>query len=89
MPNTKSLATAAQVDGPAHYSYNTWKAIGGTVMKRRLLELQGWTVVPIPFFEWDMVLPWQRQVRVPVPTGDPHLGSQHPICCESLTHALP
>ena len=33
-------------------------------MKRRLLELQGWTVVPIPFFEWDMVLPWQRQVRV-------------------------
>ena len=60
----KSVPPASKVDGPAHYSYNTWKSIGGTVMKRRLLELQGWTVVPIPFFEWDMVLPWQRQVLV-------------------------
>ena len=57
-------ARCSQVDGPAHYSYNTWSVDGGTAMKRRLLTLQGWTVVPIPFFEWDMVLPWQRQARL-------------------------
>ena len=57
------MVPLAQVDGPSHFSYNTWKVVGSTALKRRLLSRQGWTVIPIAFFEWDMVLPWKRPVR--------------------------
>ena len=57
-----SVSPLAQVDGPSHFSYNTWKVDGSTALKRRLLSRQGWTVISVSFFEWDMILPWKRAV---------------------------
>jgi hypothetical protein len=44
---------AVEVDGPLHFSNNTRLPLGSTAIRRRLLEQSGWTVVSVPFFEWD------------------------------------
>jgi hypothetical protein len=51
-----------EVDGPHHflkiatvggYTYSETESNGRTVIKRRLLSKLGWTLVQVPFFEWD------------------------------------
>jgi hypothetical protein len=43
---------AIEADGPTHYSTNTLRPLGHTLLKRRLLKQLGWVVVNIPLFEW-------------------------------------
>lgn len=43
---------AVEVDGPYHYASNSEKALGHTIVRRRVLRACGWRVVSIPFFEW-------------------------------------
>lgn len=42
-----------EIDGPSHFSRNSNALLGHTVLKRRLLRAAGWTVIPIPFHEWE------------------------------------
>jgi hypothetical protein len=43
---------AVEFDGPSHF-LTCRLPVGGTLMKRRHLELLGYTVVSLPFWEWD------------------------------------
>ena len=38
-----------------HWSWTTQEMNGSTAMKDRLLQMKGWTIVHIPFWEWDRV----------------------------------
>ena len=54
--NAKSSTGAAagwavEFDGPTHF-LTCMLPVGGTLMKRRHLELLGYTVVSLPFWEW-------------------------------------
>ena len=43
-----------EVDGPVHYdSVEGREVLGGTLMKRRHLRERGYSVVSVPFWEWD------------------------------------
>ncbi len=46
-----------EVDGPVHYLKNergnTKKICGVYLMKERLLQKQGHSVLHVPYFEWD------------------------------------
>lgn len=48
-PSTK---TAVEFDGPTHY-LKSGRPNGATTFKTRLLEVRGWRVIHIPYFEWD------------------------------------
>lgn len=48
------MRLAIEADGPTHFAINTRRPLGATLLKRRLLSQLGWTVVDVPFFEWDM-----------------------------------
>jgi hypothetical protein len=55
--NAKSSTGAAagwavEFDGPSHF-LTCRLPVGGTLMKRRHLELLGYTVVSLPFWEWE------------------------------------
>jgi hypothetical protein len=55
--NVKSSTGAAagwavEFDGPSHFLTGRLP-VGGTLMKRRHLELLGYTVVSLPFWEWN------------------------------------
>jgi hypothetical protein len=44
------------VDGPTHFSgpdHRLGQILGKTSLKRRHLELMGWPLITIPFFEWN------------------------------------
>ena len=43
---------AIEVDGPVHYTYNTNRHLGTSVLKRRLLKCLSWDVITIPYYEW-------------------------------------
>jgi hypothetical protein len=45
---------AVEFDGPSHF-LTSRLPVGGTLMKRRHLELLGYTVVSLPFWEWDQL----------------------------------
>jgi hypothetical protein len=51
--NTEAAAGwAVEFDGPFHF-LACRSPLGGTLMKRRHLELLGYTVVSLPYWEWD------------------------------------
>ena len=57
--NAKSIRGAAagwavEFDGPSHF-LTCRLPVGGTLMKRRHLELLGYTVVSLPFWEWGQL----------------------------------
>jgi hypothetical protein len=57
--NAKSSTGAAagwavEFDGPSHF-LTCRLPVGGTLMKRRHLELLGYTVVSLPFWEWHQL----------------------------------
>ena len=57
--NAKSSTGAAagwavEFDGPSNF-LTCRLPVGGTLMKRRHLELLGYTVVSLPFWEWDQL----------------------------------
>ena len=45
---------AVEFDGPSHF-LSCRLPVGGTLMKRRHLELLGYIVVSLPFWEWDQL----------------------------------
>ena len=44
---------ALEADGPTHYAINTLRPLGHTTLKARLLSQLGWTVINVPYFEWE------------------------------------
>jgi hypothetical protein len=39
-----SVRVCVEVDGPVHYTVNTLRPVGATLLKRRLLRCLGWQV---------------------------------------------
>lgn len=57
--------TCEQVDGPTHFTNNTLRPLGPTLLKRRLLAARGWDVVPVPYFHWSQLSgEYERQLYV-------------------------
>jgi len=61
---------AVEFDGPNHFTRETGdtngdkpRALGHTVLKYRLLKREGWTVVRVPYFEFDKIPFWASQER--------------------------
>ncbi|KAL3906516.1 MAG: hypothetical protein SGILL_009238, partial [Bacillariaceae sp.] len=59
---------AVEFDGPNHFTRvdaasGPPRALGQTVLKYRLLKKQGWTVVRVPYFEFDKIPFWASMER--------------------------
>jgi len=63
---------AVEFDGPNHFTRPvieasgksmTPRALGHTVLKYRLLKKQGWTVVRVPYYEFDKIPFWSSMER--------------------------
>ena len=64
---------AVEFDGPTHFTRlrplvkgskpEPPRALGHTVLKYRLLKKQGWTVVRVPFYEFDKIPFWASMER--------------------------
>ncbi|CAM6126054.1 unnamed protein product [Calypogeia fissa] len=50
-----------EIDGPSHFARNTGTPLGHTMLKRRQLGAAGWTVLSIPYQEWDDQVGEQEQ----------------------------
>jgi hypothetical protein len=46
---------AVEVDGPTHFIGDGRTPSGSTLLKRKQLGQLGYTVVPVPFWEWDVL----------------------------------
>eukprot|EP00752_Nemacystus_decipiens_P014988 g13345.t2 len=62
-PAEVRLKLALEVDGPAHFTKNTARPLGHMVLKHRTLSKMGWTVVSIPFLEWDPIPFWSSMEK--------------------------
>jgi hypothetical protein len=51
-PNRPTSRWAVEVDGPTHFLRDGRTPSGSTLLKRRQLGQLGYTVVPVPFWEW-------------------------------------
>jgi hypothetical protein len=68
--NQDRVSVAVEFDGPNHFTrerhgsnmYATPRALGHTVLKYRLLKKQGWSVVRVPYFEFDKIPFWASMV---------------------------
>ena len=47
------LEVAIEVDGPSHFLGRSRTPTGATTIKRRQLRAEGWTLLPVPYWEWD------------------------------------
>ncbi|KAJ1486562.1 hypothetical protein T484DRAFT_1789163 [Baffinella frigidus] len=54
---------AVEVDGPFHFLGDGRTPRGGTLLKRKQLGLLGYTVVAVPFWEWDTLKGEQAKRR--------------------------
>jgi RAP domain len=71
------MRVAVEFDGPNHFTRVTNavssghpgasraapRTLGHTVLKYRLLKKQGWTVVRVPFYEFDRIPFWASMER--------------------------
>lgn len=54
-----------QVDGPSHFTNNTLRPLGPTLLKRQLLAARGWQMVSVPYFHWSELLSdYERQLYI-------------------------
>ncbi len=65
-----NVSVAVEFDGPNHFtrigndaSMEPPRALGHTVLKYRLLKKQGWTVVRVPYYEFDKIPFWASMER--------------------------
>ncbi|KAG7357375.1 RAP domain containing protein [Nitzschia inconspicua] len=67
--NIDKMSLAVEFDGPNHFTRrDDWtsdrpRALGHTVLKYRLLKKQGWTVVRVPYYEFDKIPFWASMER--------------------------
>ena len=65
---------AVEFDGPSHFTKmlkvvpgekppEPPRALGHTVLKYRLLKRQGWTIVRVPFYEYNIIPFWASMER--------------------------
>jgi hypothetical protein len=70
----KGVKVAVEFDGPNHFTRketpsddsskpDSPRALGHTVLKYRLLKKQGWTVVRVPYYEFDKIPFWASMER--------------------------
>jgi len=66
----EGLRVAVEFDGPMHFVRQSReegndppRPLGHTVLKYKLLKLQGWTVVRVPFYEFDKIPFWASMER--------------------------
>ncbi len=53
------------MDGPCHFTVNTQRHLGPSLLKRRMMALSGWRVAAVPYFEWTLLRPgFERQLYV-------------------------
>lgn len=62
-----SMRVAVEADGPSHFSRTPGPSgrllqLGATAMKRRHLQQLGWTVVNVPYSDWDKQVDEQQRV---------------------------
>ena len=60
---TEGRFIAIEVDGPFHFPVNARTPLGHTMIRRRLLRAAGWTVVPIPWYEWFEMKTWDERLQ--------------------------
>ena len=51
---------AVEFDGPSHFLACDGSPTGATLIKRRHLELLGYSLVSVPYWEWDRLAGSQR-----------------------------
>jgi hypothetical protein len=71
---TDAMKVAVEFDGPNHFTRTRIppsetkarpvRALGSTVLKYRLLKRKGWTVIRVPYYEFDKIPFWASMVRV-------------------------
>lgn len=44
---------ALEIDGPTHFSRNSWVPLGHTMLKRRYVAAYGWNLVSVSHQEWE------------------------------------
>jgi hypothetical protein len=69
----ESVSVAVEFDGPNHFTREREpvdnsrpvqpRALGHTVLKYRLLKKQGWSVVRVPYYEFDKIPFWASMER--------------------------
>ena len=52
-PEVPAGGWAVEMDGPTHFLGGGRTLSGGTLLKRKQLGQLGYTVVPVPFWEWQ------------------------------------
>lgn len=64
-PQNHSLVrhVAVEFDGPSHFVRGGRRPLGETLLKYRLLKLQGWDVVRVPYQEFDKIPFWASMER--------------------------
>ena len=59
------VSARAQVDGPCHFTANTLRPLGPTLLKRRLIAASGWRVAVVPYYAWNQLcLGYERQLFI-------------------------
>ena len=71
---TQRVSLAVEFDGPNHFTREQEssgirkppqpRALGHTVLKYRLLKKQGWSVVRVPYYEFDKIPFWASMVSL-------------------------
>ncbi|KAI4384179.1 hypothetical protein MLD38_002367 [Melastoma candidum] len=64
---------ALEIDGPTHFSRNTWIPLGHTTLKRRYINAAGWKVVSISHQEWEKLQGEHEQMEYLRLLLQPHL----------------
>ena len=52
-PTPRVAQVGVEVDGPQHFLAGAKHPSGATLLKRRLLNHQGWLVLPVPHWEFE------------------------------------
>ena len=70
--SSNGMRVAVEFDGPNHFTRQNFpkdgsapakvRALGHTVLKYRILKRQGWTVIRVPYYEFDKIPFWASMV---------------------------
>jgi hypothetical protein len=60
---TRIRTESQQIPGTTRHAVEPPRALGHTVLKYRLLKKQGWTVIRVPYYEFDKIPFWASMER--------------------------